>query len=1308
MTDERTLGPTGLVSRAINSVISRVRRMQRSTALLVAVAYAPVMLSQPGTTPADTKLYLFLSPSRLIADAPYSWDTRQFGGWVPHQAVAYLWPSGPWFWSFERIGLPDWIAHRLWLGTLLFAAALGVRWCVRQLGFEAGATVGALVYMCSPYVLPYISRTSVMLLPWAGLGWMVGLAYRSARRGGWRDPAMFGLVVVTVGGVNATASAMVAAAPLLMLIEVGVSRLVSWRAVAAAASRIGAISVGVSLWWMAMLSVQGGFGADVLAFSETLQATSATATAQEVLRGGGYWLSYVIDPAGPTTSAAIRYQTSPWLLLAGFVLVLGLLSALVVLRWRWARLAAMCVAAGTVLAVGVHPIDGPSPAAAQLADDSRSTLALMFRSSTRAVPVLVFGLSLCAAALVSAAVRHARSRAAEPTTRRSAHAVRLLIGGLVAAQASPWWTFDLIDANLERGEPPAAWYDAAAHLNGASETGRVWQLPGVESQVFRWGYTVDPPLPAFTDRQTISRDWLPLGSTALMDLLYAADDRFQNGTMSAAAVAPIARFLGVDTIWLAGDADPTRFDSASPLEVGSLLDAAPGVTATNNFDDVIVLYDVEGAESMTPPTATRSDPIVVAAGSPVLVVGTGDGVVDAAAAGLLDGTEAIVYGVHWTATDDSFGAPNAVIITDSNRNRARQWRGSQHVWGFTESATGDADLLVADPQDARLTIGEADADDSGVAETASSMTTAELDGDVSITATSYGSNLRYYPQARPNRAIDGDPSTAWLVGVGDGPQIGESIQIGQAPGPLQLLQPADRGVVTSIEVRVGDRVTRIALDERSLVAPGQPVDIPGVSGDTTTPITITIVGVDQASDLDAGVGFAELGPWSFDEVVHVNHPPSSAGVSDAPLAVVVTRLRDPDAPDGLGDTELALHRFITLPSPPAEGTVEQFDAWITLRFGASFADVSGMEPGCVSGVLSAGSNGGGGGGGDSKSTEALIDVPVMIAQVDIEALTDGSSATVRPCAPLSIGGGTILLQGAAVDAPFVVDQVVLTRNWATAEAAPTAAHPAPAAQLRSDDPDERATVIGVDRTRTSRTIDVVGCADGCVVALGEGASTGWSAKSNGATLDATTVRAGQGWQLPPGPDRRRIEVTWTPQRRIWVALMLSGIAALACLVVVARRRSQQPTATSTSAPVHVSLPFSPHHAEAASRKVPIASAATAVLCALATAALVGPVAGLIVAAAIAVSATLRRTSLVTAIGWLVLAASLAASTRIALVYRPPAGFSWPSAFERYHRACLIGLALLVSGVVGRRAAALDPDTAATGSAESVNAKLWTA
>ena len=110
------------------------------------------------------------------------------------------------------------------------------------------------------------------------------------------------------------------------------------------------------------------------------------------------------------------------------------------------------------------------------------------------------------------------------------------------------------------------------------------QLPGQEFGAFRWGYTVDPPLPGLTDKPLVTRDLLPLGSAPAMDLLYALDDRFQTGTVEPAAIAPVARLLGADTIWLTGDAAFERFRTPRPELVADLFAAGvPGIGPPTAF-----------------------------------------------------------------------------------------------------------------------------------------------------------------------------------------------------------------------------------------------------------------------------------------------------------------------------------------------------------------------------------------------------------------------------------------------------------------------------------------------------------------------------------------------------------------------------------------------------------------------------------------------------------------------------------------------------------------------------------------------------
>ena len=125
-----------------------------------------------------------------------------------------------------------------------------------------------------------------------------------------------------------------------------------------------------------MLSVQGRYGADVLGYSESLEAVSATARAPETIRGMGYWLAYVRDPFAATTTAALDYMSSAGLVITSFFLVSVGAAGLAITRWSQRRFAALLVLAGTVLAVGVYPIDEPSPLMSMLASNSRSAPAL--------------------------------------------------------------------------------------------------------------------------------------------------------------------------------------------------------------------------------------------------------------------------------------------------------------------------------------------------------------------------------------------------------------------------------------------------------------------------------------------------------------------------------------------------------------------------------------------------------------------------------------------------------------------------------------------------------------------------------------------------------------------------------------------------------------------------------------------------------------------------------------------------------------------------------------------------------------------
>lgn len=885
-------------------------------ALVLALAAYPAFTASPGSVPADSKLYLFLAPGQLLADSRWSFDARQFAGWVPHQHISFAWPAGPWFWSAEQLGLPDWIAHRLWLTAVFAAAGAGAAWAARRLGLSwTGAAIAAIVYETTPYTLAYVSRTSVMLLPWAGLGAIVALTVIAARRGGWAAPAGIALVVATVGAVNATALVMILPAPLLWLIHARAAGMITTRRLLGVSLRTAMASLSVSLWWITMLFIQRRYGATVLDFSENLTDVSATSSAPEVLRGLGYWLFYVRDSFSATTTASLAYLGSMITLVASFALILIAFIANATIDWVHRRYAVVLIASGVILAVGVHPIDQPSPLMSLLTGDGTSAIVLALRSSTRAVPLIVLG----AALLIGARLDTGRSRSPVASLGRVAAI------GVVALVALPaWWTGGFVDPGLVRdAQVPDAWSQGAASLDERPVGYRVLQLPGAEFGSFRWGHTVDQPLVALTDRPVVTRDLLPLGSEATMDLVYALDDRIQHYGVDAEMTAAAARLLGVDVVWIPNDIAHERYRSAVPETLADTLTAngrfelvwESAERIVNRADpprlDEAAISDPRiGSEIAQIQILAVDDPVPVirATDRVVIVDGSADGILDAASAGLLDGTEVVLPAAGAQSVD--VDARTLVIVTDTNRLRSRHWRGSQDVHGATLSIDADLHPLSEIPGDRPLRI-------------AGTPTTAEQRGGVTATASSYGERFSFQPEYRPVMAIDGDPSTAWLVGEHADPR-GERLVL-RSDEPVERIVVHQRNpgpstdsterIITAIQIATDTIAAReILLDGRSLTPDGQEIDLERPSHS----IEITVTEVEPATTPGAAatgpVGFSEieLGQTPTLEVVRPSHDLLSAPLPDD-LVLLFTRLRAEPTNRWREDPERRIVREFDLP-----------------------------------------------------------------------------------------------------------------------------------------------------------------------------------------------------------------------------------------------------------------------------------------------------------------------------------------------------------------------------------------------------------
>jgi arabinofuranan 3-O-arabinosyltransferase len=897
-------------------------------AVLAVLAYLPAVRSAPGQVSADSKQYLYLDPADFLARAPYLWDARAGAGGVSHQHIGYLWPMGPWFWALDAIGVPTWVAQRLWLGTLALVAALGTRWLLGRLGLSrVGVLVGTLVYVLTPYQLAFSARSSVLLLPWAGLPWLVGLTDRAQREGGWRDPAWIALIVLTVGAVNASSLVLVAVGPLVWLL-VGVTSRVEARRAVGVAGRVALLSLGVSLWWIAGLRLEGAYGLPVLQVTENLESVAATSTPSDVLRGLGNWFFYGRDRLGYSIDQAEHYVRDLGTVLVTFTLAAVGVAAGVLVRWRHRARFVALVLVGTVVSVGAWPLDDPSPFAHAVAELTDTSVGLALRNTARAVPILVLGL----AGLVGAAVSACRPRPLR--WGAAALACLLAVGGL-----RPVASLGLLSEHQQRDDPvPAYWTEVAAALEGVGTDTRVLELPGSNFSAFRWGNAVDPILPGLMERGHLGREVLPLGSASSVLLIDALDRRLQEGTLEPAAVAAIARLFAAGEVVVRSDLEYERFRTPNPRALWEQLTARdlPGLEDPVAYGPPVrnqptpSLPMLDEIELRTDPDAPDPPPVstfavespasivrVAPTTAPVVLAGDGDGIVDAAAAGLVDGRALVLQATSLSegALTDALAAGGDLVVTDTYRRRIQTWfYAIRDTRGPTERA-GET-LVEPSGYDHRIDpTPEVGDDDRTVVEQVGGQVEATLGGGADR------------PEDRAASAVDGDPRTAWRVGGADpaGTRLRVTIPAGVATDELTLVQPQDGPrdrAVTDVRVWIDDRPAfDVALTEASTTPAGQTVPLP-VS--EVHELEIELLGVSTPPfdpELANAVGFAEvrLGDLVVEEWVRV-----PTGLVERAedgeghrLDLVLSRLRYEPGARGRVDQERALRRVFDLPAERA-------------------------------------------------------------------------------------------------------------------------------------------------------------------------------------------------------------------------------------------------------------------------------------------------------------------------------------------------------------------------------------------------------
>ena len=258
-----------------------------------------------------------------------------------------------------------------------------------------------------------------------------------------------------------------------------------------------------------------------------------------------------------------------------------------------------------------------------------------------------------------------------------------------------------------------------------------------------------------------------------MDLLYALDDRFQVGSAELAAVAPVARLFGADTIWLPGDAAFDRFRTPRPELTAELFAGwqqrsrhpravrRPGRQFPAGADGrravAVRSVDRNGHRSDRPRSCRRSGADRPGERHCRPAVGQrrrcrrrrgrradrrrrGDPLQRLVARRTNSLRHSRRQTSSWSPT-----ATGAVLTTG----------GAPRTSPATPNRQRAGRLVWEDSGDARLDVFP-DAESTA-------YTVSVQDGPVAATATSYGERFSYQPEARPAMAIDGDPNTSWTV-----------------------------------------------------------------------------------------------------------------------------------------------------------------------------------------------------------------------------------------------------------------------------------------------------------------------------------------------------------------------------------------------------------------------------------------------------------------------------------------------------------------------------------------------------------------
>ena len=215
--------------------------------------------------------------------------------------------------------------------------------------------------------------------------------------------------------------------------------------------------------------------------------------------------------------------------------------------------------------------------------------------------------------------------------------------------------------NLQRPEDdPEYWTQAIAALDAGDHQTRILEVPGSDFASYRWGNTVDPITPGLTDRPYVARELIPYGTPGSADLLNAIDRRLQEGVADPYGLAALWRRMGVGDVVARNDIQYERYDLVHPTELARVLAQVPGLGTPKSYGPSSHFAVAQPRRrdharrarersrrcrrSSTIRCRTRRRSCAAkSTGHSLMLSGDGEGLVDAADIGLLDGAGVVRY-----------------------------------------------------------------------------------------------------------------------------------------------------------------------------------------------------------------------------------------------------------------------------------------------------------------------------------------------------------------------------------------------------------------------------------------------------------------------------------------------------------------------------------------------------------------------------------------------------------------------------------------------------------------------------------------